>query len=73
MQDLIRHLPAVIYEYSIHPDGTRRFDFISEACNSILGLSSSDIMKDASLMDSIVHQDDVADLTKTSTRAEQAG
>jgi len=73
MQDLIRHLPAVIYEYSIHPDGTRRFDFVSDACNSILGLKSSDIMRDATLMDNIVHQEDVADLTATSTRAEEAG
>ena len=73
MQDLIRHLPAVIYEYSIRPDGTRRFDFISDACNSILGLKPSDIMRDATLMDSIVHHEDVADLTTTSARAEQAG
>lgn len=73
MQDLIRHLPAVIYEYSIHPNGTRRFDFISEASNSILGLKPADIMKDASLMDSIVHHDDAANLAKTSARAEQAG
>jgi len=73
MQDLIRHLPAVIYEYSIHPDGTRCFDFISEACNSILGLKSSDVMRDATLMDRIVHEEDAADLSATSTRAEQAG
>lgn len=66
-------MPAVIYEYSIHPDGTRRFDFISDACNSILGLKSSDIMRDATLMDNIVHQEDVADLAATSARAEQAG
>ena len=73
MQDLIRHLPAVIYEYSIHPDGTRRFDFISEACHSILGLASSDILRDSTLMDGIVHQEDRVDLAKTSANAEQAG
>ncbi|HEY5919072.1 MAG TPA: PAS domain S-box protein [Chryseolinea sp.] len=73
MQDLIRHLPAVIYEYSIHPDGTRRFDFISEACHSILGLASSEIMRDSTLMDGIVHQEDRADLAKTSANAEQTG
>jgi PAS domain S-box-containing protein len=66
-------LPAVIYEYSIHPDGTRRFDFISEACHSILGLASSDIMRDSTLMDGIVHQEDRTDLAKTSANAEQAG
>lgn len=66
-------MPAVIYEYSIHPDGTRRFDFISEACHSILGLASSDILRDSTLMDGIVHQEDRVDLAKTSANAEQAG
>ena len=66
-------MPAVIYEYSIHPDGTRRFDFISEACSSILGLSPSDVMRDATLMDSIVHKEDISELMRTSTHAERVG
>jgi len=73
MQDLISHLPAVIYEYSIHPDGTRRFDFISSTCQSILGLSPESVMRDASLMDSIVHEEDVEDLKTSSALCERAG
>jgi PAS domain S-box-containing protein len=73
MQDLIKHLPAVIYEYSIHPDGTRRFDFISDACFSILGLASSDVMRDATLMDSIVHEEDLSELKRTSIHSERMG
>lgn len=73
MQDLIRHLPAVIYEYSIHPNGKRRFDFISDASLSILGLKSSDVMKDPGLMDDIVHREDIQDLVKSSTLAEATG
>ncbi len=73
MQDLIRHLPAVIYEYSIHPDGTRRFDFISEACDSILGLSHQSIMKDASLMNKIIYNEDLEDLESTSAACEKSG
>ncbi|MBA4053861.1 MAG: hypothetical protein C0490_04040 [Marivirga sp.] len=73
MQDLIRHLPAVIYEYSIMPDGTRRFDFISDACTPILGLSSEAVIKDASLIESIIHKDDLDDLQVASAICEQAG
>lgn len=73
MQDLIRHLPAVIYEYSIKPDGTRRFDFISDACTSILGLSAEAVVRDASLIESIIHQDDLDDLQVASAICEQAG
>ena len=71
MQDLLRHLPAVIYEYSIHPDGTRRFDFISETCTSILGLSQKAVMRDAALMDAIVHPEDLENLEATSAKCEK--
>ncbi|MBL0742171.1 PAS domain-containing sensor histidine kinase [Chryseolinea lacunae] len=73
MQDLIKHLPAVIYEYTIHPDGTRRFDFISEACDTFLGIPASAVMNDVTLMDSIVHPEDLDNLRASSLACEQAG
>lgn len=73
MQDLIRHLPAVIYEYAVKPDGTRRFDFISDACKSILGLLPEAIMQDSTLIESIIHKDDLEDLLKSSASCEEAG
>lgn len=66
MQDLIRHLPAVIYEYAVYPDGSSRFLYISDACESILGLSPSAILEDASLLDSIVHEDDRQQMQESS-------
>jgi PAS domain S-box-containing protein len=66
MQDLIRHLPAVIYEYAVYPDGTRRFTFISEACKSLLGLSPKAVMDDASVLDALVHEEDRASMQETS-------
>ncbi|WP_276367776.1 PAS domain-containing sensor histidine kinase [Chryseolinea sp. H1M3-3] len=73
MQDLIKHLPAVLYEYVILPDGSRRFEFISDACESMLGLPARSLLHDAQTLDSIVHQDDVQDLYETSTTSERAG
>jgi PAS domain S-box-containing protein len=73
MQDLIKHLPAVLYEYAIQPDGSRRFSFVSEASELILGISSQKITQDASLLESIIHREDISNLQETSTACEKSG
>lgn len=73
MQDFIKHLPAVLYEYVIYPDGARRFNYISEAAQSILGLSPDAITHDAKVLDAIVHKDDIQNLHETSSLSENAG
>jgi PAS domain S-box-containing protein len=73
MQDFIKHLPAVLYEYVIYPDGSRRFNFISESCDSLLGLSTQLVMHDADALDSIVHKDDIQNLLETSAQSAQSG
>lgn len=69
MQDLIRNLPVVIYEYSIYPDGRKFFTYVSPSSEKILGLKAEDILKDASLLDSIIHEDDVEDLRTISNES----
>src|SRR5688572_7652179 len=59
MQELLKHLPAVIYEYAIHPDGDKHFRFISENCESILGLRQEAFLKDPLILDTIIHSDDL--------------
>ena len=58
MSDFLQQLPGVIYELTIHPDGGKTFTFISDNCKEILGLSASDIMKDGSLLDNAILQED---------------
>jgi PAS domain S-box-containing protein len=70
MQDLLQHLPAVIYEYTIQPDGKRSFNYISQACEAILGLNPEMVITDASLMDSIIHPEDQESLHETSDVSE---
>lgn len=70
MTDLIRHLPAIIYEYAIHPGGHRCFTYISPAVEVILGLTPEAVLKDASLMDSVVHPEDLGHLYETSHECE---
>ena len=66
MQDLIRNLPVVIYEYAIYPDGRKAFTYVSPSSEKILGLKSDCIIKDSSIVDSIVHEEDLEDLNRLS-------
>lgn len=66
MQDLIKHLPAVIYEYTVCPDGKKTFTYISPAVESILGLKPEDVLQDESVINSIVHPEDFQSLEKSS-------
>ncbi len=73
MQDLLRHLPAVLYEYVIFPDGSRRFNFVSDTSDRILGLPASTIVQDVGALDSIIHKDDIQNLYETSAVSETSG
>jgi PAS domain S-box-containing protein len=71
MQDLFKHLPAVIYEYVIHSDGRKGFNFISEACESILGVTVADVLRDYRVLDAIIHEDDLPYLKDTATQSRE--
>jgi PAS domain S-box-containing protein len=71
MQDLFKHLPAVVYEYVIQSDGRRGFNFMSEACESILGIKASDVVSDFRVLDAIIHEDDLPYLKDTATQSRE--
>ena len=58
MSDFLQQLPGVIYELTIRPDGSKTFTFISDNCQEILGLSAKDILRDASLLDNAIIEED---------------
>ncbi len=65
MQELIRFLPAVLYEYIIEPSGKRYFSFVSEASERILNIKASDLIKDHMLLESIILAEDLPKLKDT--------
>ena len=71
MQDLIAHLPAVIYEYTVFPDGRRAFTFVSPSSARILGIEAGEIMNDPAVMEGLVHPDDLDYLLETSRDSER--
>lgn len=58
MSDFLQQLPGVIYELTIRPDGKKVFTFISDNCQEILGLRASEILKDGSVLDNAIIQED---------------
>lgn len=73
MQDVIKHLPAVIYEYAVYPNGEKRFEFVSANSKKILGLDPDAIMRDENEMYSIVHEEDLLYLKDTALQSREEG
>ncbi len=65
MQDLLKHLPAVIYEYVIHPDGKQGFTYVSPNAECLLGIKADDLLVDATLIQQIIHEDDLPGLKES--------
>lgn len=62
MQDLIRHLPAAVYEYVFSPDGNHRFNFVSEKSEEFLGVQADELMKNPGLLRQHCFPDDIPQL-----------
>ncbi|MDQ2657847.1 MAG: PAS domain-containing sensor histidine kinase [Bacteroidota bacterium] len=73
MQDLIRHLPAVVYEYAFYPDGRHHFRYVSERSCDILGLTSAQLMHDKGLLYSVVLPGDHHELDRVFRPGKRSG
>src|SRR5690349_2302835 len=73
MQDLIRHLPAVIYEYAFYPDGNHRFHFVSERSVEMLGLDPGQLIADPGVLTSIAVLEDQRLLSQAFSRDARVG
>ena len=51
-------MPAVIYEFSIFPDGRKAFTYISPSCEKIIGVKPEDVLDDTSALDNLIHEED---------------
>ena len=60
MQELFRHLPAVVYEYRIQPDGKKCLTYVSPNSEDLLGISAEDFSGDHAQLEEIVCEEDRA-------------
>ncbi|HZY83041.1 MAG TPA: PAS domain S-box protein [Cyclobacteriaceae bacterium] len=55
---MLDKLPAVVFEYSVFPDGTRDFTYISPRCEEILGVSKDVLMRGILPMKNFIYHED---------------
>lgn len=58
MQHIIDNLPVVVFEYTVLPDGSRDFTYLSKGCKEILGVDREFLLKGIHPMQSFIHRDD---------------
>ena len=58
MQHIIDNLPVVIFEYTISPDGSRDFTYLSSGCETILGVSRELLLSGTYPLQTFIHHED---------------
>ncbi|HUX99289.1 MAG TPA: PAS domain S-box protein, partial [Candidatus Deferrimicrobium sp.] len=62
---IAEHLPGVIYQYRLRPDGTSHFPYASDGIRQIYGVSPEDVLNDATPVFNVLHPDDFDRVRKT--------
>jgi PAS domain S-box-containing protein len=57
---LASHVPGGLYEYAVHPDGTRQLLYVSPASKDILELDPEVLLRDVNAFWRLIHPDDLA-------------
>jgi signal transduction histidine kinase len=55
---IVNHMPGLVYQFVLHPDGTVGFPWLSEGCAALLGLPGTRLQQDPSLFLQLVLPDD---------------
>ncbi|HCZ37383.1 MAG TPA: hypothetical protein DHV26_15790 [Cytophagales bacterium] len=58
MQQIIDNLPVVVFEYTVKPDGSRDFTYLSASCEKILGIKRELLLSGSYPMKVFIHTDD---------------
>lgn len=60
MQEIIKHLPAVIFECAIHPGEDAVFNYISDGSLHLLSVTPEQLHSNSALLYSLIYKEDVA-------------
>jgi len=71
LDHLSRHIPGVIYQYQIYPDGTECVPYASEGANALFGLRPDQVQSDATALFRLVHADDLVRLRNSIAKSAQ--
>ncbi|WP_341733190.1 PAS domain S-box protein [Microcoleus sp. EPA2] len=59
LEQIARHIPGVIYQFRLRPDGSFHFPYASEKLREIHGVSPQQVREDGSLVFTALHADDI--------------
>lgn len=57
-QQIIDNLPVVVFEYTVNPDGSKDFTYLSESCEKILGVPGELLLNGSYPMKDFIHRED---------------
>ena len=73
LQEISRHIPGVIYQFRMRPDGSVHFPYASEGIRDIYGVSPESVREDAAAIFTLVHPDDRAAMNQSIHRSKETG
>ncbi|HEY9853815.1 MAG TPA: PAS domain S-box protein [Leptolyngbyaceae cyanobacterium] len=65
LEQIARHIPGVIYQFRMRPDGTFHFPYASEGVREIYGVSPEEVREDTSKVFAIIHSEDLDRLNQS--------
>ncbi|WP_199249075.1 PAS domain S-box protein [[Phormidium] sp. ETS-05] len=64
LQRIARHIPGVIYQFTLHPDGRCNFPYASEGLREMYGVPPEAVREDAAQVFETIHPDDLPRLNQ---------
>jgi len=71
LDQLIATVPVGIYTFRVLPDGSGRFEFMSQRAGEIFGIDPQAALRDSTVVGNVLHPEDRADYLQTSITANQ--
>jgi PAS domain S-box-containing protein len=62
---LAKHVPGVLYQYRLRPDGSSHFPYASDGILDIYGVTPEEVLHDATCVFKVLHPDDVERVSET--------
>ncbi|MBE9202599.1 PAS domain S-box protein [Synechocystis salina LEGE 06099] len=59
LQELARHIPGVIYQFRMRPDGTFHFPYASEGIRDIYGVTPEEVRENSDAILAVLHPDEL--------------
>jgi PAS domain S-box-containing protein len=69
IEEIIDNLPVVVFEYTVCPDGSRDFTYLSAACEKILGVKREVLLNGSYPLKVFIHHDDWGEFEQVVERA----